>query len=96
VVEYCAQSETAMVAWMRRTDAGRGEVVASSFPVGESRRRVCSCGLEEALRKVVRRFVRSIVWDMLSGVWRKLALVQLSLIDAQRMPPFCTRGRKGW
>jgi len=65
---YWAQSETAMVAWMRRKEAGRGDAVASSLPVGERRMRVCSWGLEEALRKVVRRFMRSIVWDMLSGV----------------------------
>ena len=49
---------------MRRTDAGEGEELERSLPVGESRRRVGSWGEVLLARKVESRFVRSMVWDI--------------------------------
>ena len=53
------------MAWVRRVDAGEGEALQRSFPVGERRRRVCSCGVELWERKVERRLLRSMVFDIM-------------------------------
>jgi hypothetical protein len=45
-------------------DAGRGEELERSLPVGDNRMRVGSWGVVFWERKVVRRFVRSIVCDI--------------------------------
>jgi len=49
---------------VRRVDAGESEELESSFPVGERRRSVWSCGVVLLTRKVERRLVRSIVCDI--------------------------------
>jgi hypothetical protein len=63
---YSVQREQARVACVRRVDAGRGEVLERSLPVGDKRMRVGSWGVVFWERKVVRRFVRSIVCDIMS------------------------------
>jgi hypothetical protein len=64
----------ASVACVRSFEAGSGEELERSFPVGEMRMRVGSCGVVFWERKVVRRLVRSMVWDIASrrsegGYW---------------------------
>jgi len=49
---------------VRNVEAGMDEDEESSLPVGESRIKVCRAGVEFWERKVERRFVRSIVWDI--------------------------------
>jgi hypothetical protein len=49
---------------VRRFEAGRGEELERSLPAGDSRRRVGRWGVVFWERKVVRRFVRSIVLDI--------------------------------
>ena len=56
------------MAWVRRVEAGDGEELQRSLPVGESRRRVCSWGVVLWERKVVRRLVRSMVFDMVAAL----------------------------
>tara|TARA_R110002060_G_scaffold5246_2_gene8169 strand:- start:954 stop:1220 length:267 start_codon:yes stop_codon:yes gene_type:complete len=53
-----------MVACVRRVEAGKGEELERSLPVGESRRSVGSWGVVFCARKAVRRLVRSIVCDI--------------------------------
>lgn len=53
---------------MRSVEEGKGEDEQSTLPIGESRIRVCSCGVVFWERNVVRRFVRSIVCVMVSEV----------------------------
>lgn len=55
-----------MVACVRRVEAGKGEELERSLPVGESRRSVGNWGVVFCARKAVRRLVRSIVCDMAS------------------------------
>lgn len=54
---------------MRKVEAGRGEELESSLPIGERRRRVGSCGVVFCDRNVVRRFVISMVCD----IWTRSA-----------------------
>lgn len=54
----------AMVDWVRRRAAGRGEELERSLPSGDTRRSVGSWGEVFCERNVVRGLVRSIVWDM--------------------------------
>ena len=64
---YEDQSVTARVACVRSVEADDGDVLESSFPVGDSSRRVWSCGVADWERKAVSRFVRSIVCDIMRG-----------------------------
>lgn len=54
----------ARVACVRNVEAGRGDELLRSFPVGDMRMRVGSWGVVFCERKVLRRFVRSIVCDI--------------------------------
>jgi hypothetical protein len=71
---YSVQREQASVACVRRIAAEMGEALESSLPVGDSRRRVGSAGVVFWERNVVRRLVRSIVFDMGTGVEGKWVL----------------------
>lgn len=60
-----------------RIEAGRGEELERSFPVGDMRRSVGSWGEAFCERKVVSGLVRSMVWDIGSrrrekGSWGKM------------------------
>ena len=49
---------------MRSIEAGEGDALDNSLPVGERRSRVWSCGVVDWERNAVRRFVSSIVCDI--------------------------------
>lgn len=54
------------MAWVLRVEAGNEEDEQRSFPVGDSRIRVCNWGLAFCKRNVDSRFVKSIACDMVN------------------------------